>query len=195
MARAFPEFENDLANLPLDVAVSERDDTDYQFNGAMLVFNKCKNQAGFTPKTPNETAKAIVGHVDLDQISWLVKSVQVVPNMFYINVILSPDFLSSAICETGKILPGKARLRPPLVAQRERVLVDFSSPNIAKVGLFFVFFVYFFKSSFCNNNLCWCWGGVGNARWTSSLHHHRRHSGALNGVSWSRGYFFVPRVR
>jgi len=128
--RAFGEFQAELQSLPLDAVVSERDECDYQFNGAMAVFNKLKGRPGFACKTPQETAEALARQVDVDAIGWLVQSVAVVPKMFYINVVLSPKAIAAVIGETAACAPGA--VRPPLVSPLERVLVDFSSPNIAK---------------------------------------------------------------
>jgi hypothetical protein len=130
--RAFPAlFDDVLATLPLDVVVSEREEADYQFNAAMLVYSKLKSNPAFACKTPNETAKAICSALDMDSIAWLTSKVTVVPNMFYVNVNLNSALVAKSVMDAAA--PAGRRLRAPWTDEsRERVLVDFSSPNIAK---------------------------------------------------------------
>lgn len=73
--------------------------------------------------SPAEVAKKIVGHIPCCA---LIDKVEVVPAGF-INIWLKKEFCQQIV--TRKIVTGVV---PPPVEKRLRVIVDFSSPNIAK---------------------------------------------------------------
>jgi len=93
---------------------------DYQFNSSMGIAQKLKG-LGQSLK-PQEVAAAIIKFIPTSSI--ILKCEIAGPG--YINVFLSKAYVNSAI---SSIL--KNGIQPP-VCDKKRVIVDFSSPNIAK---------------------------------------------------------------
>jgi arginyl-tRNA synthetase len=132
---AFPTFTNELERMSQinEVVISDRDETDYQFNAAMIVFSKLKGRPGFDMRTPNETATKIVNYLPpMSELSWLTNSIQVVKNMFYINIVISPQFLNDRVSLYANINVLEGQHIPPPLLPTYRAIIDFSSPNIAK---------------------------------------------------------------
>ena len=96
---------------------SDRPGVDYQANAAMALAKK----AG---RNPRELADAIVGAAELDD---LVEAVEVAGPGF-INLTLRLDYLASEVETTA----ADERLSVPSAAAPETVVVDYSSPNVAR---------------------------------------------------------------
>ncbi|CAM9949316.1 unnamed protein product, partial [Hapterophycus canaliculatus] len=94
---------------------------DFQCNAAMSLFKALKGSAG-APSSPQAAASAIVAVLPANP---LVDTTSVSPQG-YINIRLCPAFINHGISKLIKNGPA-----PPEV-KKARVLVDFSSPNIAK---------------------------------------------------------------
>ncbi|CAG0922635.1 unnamed protein product, partial [Notodromas monacha] len=118
--KAFPE----LSNFPVAVhPASKPQFGDYQFNSA-LGMAKALSEKG-VKKNPREIAVAVVNNVAVKEKSELIESLEIAGPGF-VNIRLK----SSYVCDLVRdiLLLG---VRPPKV-KRQRVVVDFSSPNIAK---------------------------------------------------------------
>ncbi|XP_023931228.1 arginine--tRNA ligase, cytoplasmic isoform X2 [Lingula anatina] len=112
----------DLANPPLVVTVSTNEKFgDYQCNSAMGIAQILKSQG--QKASPRDIAQAIVGKLPENE---LIDKTEIAGPGF-INVHLKKDFISVQLRD----LLGKG-VRPPVIAAKKRVVVDFSSPNIAK---------------------------------------------------------------
>ncbi len=90
---------------------------DYQANVAMSLAKKLS-------KNPREVAEAIVQHLDLGPVG---ESAQIAGPGF-INVRLSPAYLA----EAATALVNDARVGVGQAANPKRVVIDYSSPNVAK---------------------------------------------------------------
>ncbi len=105
------------ADSPALVAVSTRPEADYQANGVMAAAKKVKTN-------PRQLAEQVVAQLDLSD---LAESVTVAGPGF-INVVLSADFLAG---RAGTML-ADAQLDAAQTPQPKTVVVDYSSPNLAK---------------------------------------------------------------
>jgi arginyl-tRNA synthetase len=113
--KAFPELSADERTVHVTVATQEKFGH-YQCNSAMKI-------AKVLGKPPREIAEAIVQKLEAGVFS----SIEIAGPGF-INLKLDPHFLS----ERATQMVFDPRLGIPLPARRERVIVEFSSPNIAK---------------------------------------------------------------
>lgn len=97
---------------------------DFQCNNAMSLAKELKSIASAEPlpRSPKEVAEKIVSHLESNS---LVSSTSIAPNGF-INIVLTESTLIHTIASIVK-----GGVKPPRLEHR-RVLVDFSSPNIAK---------------------------------------------------------------
>lgn len=115
---AFP----DLVDLPpVNVVLNTRGFGDYQFNGAMGLSKQLKTVG--KSLNPREVAENIVQNIPENPI---IEKTEIAGPGF-VNINLS----HSAIREQLAVLVTRG-VRPPSGVQRKRVVVDFSSPNIAK---------------------------------------------------------------
>eukprot|EP00882_Tetradesmus_deserticola_P027202 GHRQ01030078.1.p1 GENE.GHRQ01030078.1~~GHRQ01030078.1.p1 ORF type:complete len:311 (+),score=115.92 GHRQ01030078.1:234-1166(+) len=96
---------------------------DYQCNNAMGLFGRLKGKEG-APKNPREVATAIVS--SLPDNSTIANTSLAGPG--FINCKVSSEYLAARI--NALMQQGVASLAPPL--RYSRVVVDFSSPNVAK---------------------------------------------------------------
>jgi arginyl-tRNA synthetase len=96
---------------------SDRPGVDYQANAAMAL----AKQAG---RNPRELAEAIVAEADLADV---VETVEVAGPGF-INLTLRNDYLASEVETTA----ADERLSVPTASNPETVVIDYSSPNLAK---------------------------------------------------------------
>jgi arginyl-tRNA synthetase len=112
IARAFgPEHEH------FDPALRRSDRADYQANVALAL---CKVVGG----RPRDVASAIVQHLD---VAHMVQHVEIAGPGF-INLTLDANFLSESVSR----LVRDARLGVSPAPVRETVVIDYSSPNVAK---------------------------------------------------------------
>ncbi|XP_066257384.1 arginine--tRNA ligase, cytoplasmic [Euwallacea similis] len=113
----------DITNPPIDIALSGTNLKfgDYQCNSAMPLANLYK-QLGIKV-APREICSKIIENVPSNV---LIAKLEVAGPGF-INIFLSKDYVLRAL--SSVFLKG---VKPPLLQQKLKVLVDFSSPNIAK---------------------------------------------------------------
>jgi arginyl-tRNA synthetase len=100
-----------------DPAIHRSAHADYQADVAMALARKLK-------RSPRDVASAIVEKLPADDLIAAVA----VSGPGFINITLRPEFLAGALAR----MMGDARLGVPLVAAPETVVVDYSSPNVAK---------------------------------------------------------------
>jgi arginyl-tRNA synthetase len=96
---------------------STRPGVDFQANGAMALAKKLG-------RTPGEIAQSVVSAVDLDGICTLVETT---PQGF-VNLGLDDNFLASCLQDQAR----DPRRGVAVSTQRSTVVVDYSSPNVAK---------------------------------------------------------------
>ncbi|XP_005113293.2 arginine--tRNA ligase, cytoplasmic [Aplysia californica] len=113
---AFPELPN-----PVVLVVPSAKFADYQCNSAMSISQQRSAVTG-TKSNPREVAQLILDH--LPETKFFEKVEIAGPG--FINIWLDKDFVSSEV--TFLLTHG---VTPPNV-QKKRVVIDFSSPNIAK---------------------------------------------------------------
>lgn len=99
---------------------------DYQCNNAMPLFATFKGKEDAPFKNPREIATAIL---DALPESPLISETSIAGPGF-INARVSTEWLSKEL--QGLLRNGSSSWAPPLPQGREKVIVDFSSPNIAK---------------------------------------------------------------
>lgn len=90
---------------------------DYQADVAMALARKLK-------RSPRDVATALVAHLPADEVIAKVE----VSGPGFINVTLQPAFLNRVVNE----MAGDPRLGVAVVSSPETVVVDYSSPNVAK---------------------------------------------------------------
>ncbi|MBF7072455.1 arginine--tRNA ligase [Glaciecola sp. MH2013] len=89
---------------------------EYQFNGAMALAKRLKQK-------PRDIAQQILEHVSLDDVAEKLE----IAGPGFINIYLKNDWLS-AWCESA-LSDAKLTVSPH---KRQRIVVDYSSPNLAK---------------------------------------------------------------
>ena len=94
---------------------------DYQFNGAMEISKLLK--ATGKSLNPREVAAAIVASVPDNQLIIKLE----LAGAFFINIRLNVEFLGQQLQ-----LLVTSGARPPVGVRRSKIVIDFSSPNIAK---------------------------------------------------------------
>lgn len=121
---AFPNIGKDV---PCPVTISAKQ-ADYQFNGAMVIAGILKGQG--VKIAPRDVATKIVGQVPTNDV---IDKLDVAGPGF-VNIFISKKFIEEQMLNL--LLHG---VRPPPTSHleginknRQRVIVDFSSPNIAK---------------------------------------------------------------
>ena len=128
MQKAFP----DLPEAPCPIADSKVKNADYQFNGAMAISGLLK--ASGVKMIPREVATSIVKYIKLskDSKDSIIQSVEIAGPGF-VNIIVDQNYVCNQVLSLLK-----NDIRPPgnMISQnknkKQRVVVDFSSPNIAK---------------------------------------------------------------
>lgn len=118
--KAFP----DLVTKDVLIAVMQSSQPQfghYQCNSPMKL-------AKVLQKSPRQVAEGIINHLDLSvHPDSPIESVDIAGPGF-INIKIKPDFLSKVIQKTLKIGP----IGLPKTTKPQRVVIDFSSPNVAK---------------------------------------------------------------
>ncbi|XP_059846519.1 arginine--tRNA ligase, cytoplasmic isoform X2 [Hypanus sabinus] len=111
-----------LENPPLAVTPSQSSKFgDYQCNSAMAISQLLKAKG--EKSNPREIAQKIVDNIPKNEI---IESIDIAGPGF-INVNLKREFVSKLL--TDLLVNG---VQPPIVGPKKKVVVDFSSPNIAK---------------------------------------------------------------
>uniref|UniRef100_UPI00398EE9EA arginine--tRNA ligase, cytoplasmic isoform X1 n=1 Tax=Pristiophorus japonicus TaxID=55135 RepID=UPI00398EE9EA len=114
----YPHFEN----LPLAVTPSQHPKFgDYQCNSAMAISQLLKAKG--EKINPKEIAQKIINNIPKNDI---IEKVEIAGPGF-VNVDLKKEFVSKLL--TDLLVNG---VQPPPVGPKKKVVVDFSSPNIAK---------------------------------------------------------------
>ena len=126
MERAFPDAAAQAreAGRPLDpqlAPASKPEFGDFQANGALPLAKPLK-------QAPRQIASAIVEHLQADPSFTALCLEPVIAGPGFINLTLRPERLTAEVAERL----GDPRLGVPSVQDSAPVVVDFSSPNIAK---------------------------------------------------------------
>jgi arginyl-tRNA synthetase len=100
-----------------DPVLRPSDRADFQANGALPLGKQLS-------RSPREVAEQVVGAADLDGVCSQVG----VSGPGFINLTLSDDFIASQAAEVS----ADPRLGVPTTAAPQTVLIDYSSPNVAK---------------------------------------------------------------
>ncbi|SCA62765.1 Arginine--tRNA ligase [Chlamydiales bacterium SCGC AG-110-M15] len=123
LLKAFPEDNWDDNPPKIEVTQSTQDKFGhYQFNSAMSLAKQLKNP-------PRAIAEKIVAQVDTqaENKQSYIESLEIAGPGF-VNITLNQDYLSQS---TQEIL-NDAHLGIPLPTKKQRIVIDFSSPNVAK---------------------------------------------------------------
>ncbi|KAL6744770.1 tRNA synthetases class I (R)-domain-containing protein [Haematococcus lacustris] len=120
LAAAFPALEGEE---PLMAACNQPKNGDYQCNNAMSLFGKLKGKPG-APKAPRDVATALLAALPANDMI----SETSLAGPGFINLRLARPFVAANV--SAIITQGTRRLAPDLSSLR--VVVDFSSPNVAK---------------------------------------------------------------
>ena len=112
---AFPDISEDELHIQVTVATQESFGH-YQCNSAMKLAKRAK-------KGPREIAQAIAEHIP----TGIFESIEIAGPGF-INLTLNKEFLSKRV----DLIVRDPRLGIPVPIKKQRIVVEFSSPNIAK---------------------------------------------------------------
>ena len=117
--KAFPELLTEKTPLPIEVTQSTQEKFGhYQFNSAMKLTKSLK-------LPPRKIAEEIIAALDMHD--GMIAALEIAGPGF-INITLSPSFLS---CETDFLLRD-SHFGIDLPKEPQRIIIDFSSPNVAK---------------------------------------------------------------
>ncbi len=108
-------FGSDAAGVEAMVRRSER--ADYQADLAMGLAKTLK-------RAPRQVAEAVVAKLDLEGICEKVE----IAGPGFINLTLAPEFLAKEVSALARDL----RLGVPVAEHRDKVVIDYSAPNVAK---------------------------------------------------------------
>ena len=117
LQQAYSELSDEVVN-PMVAATAKPEFGDYQCNAAMVLAKRLKLK-------PREVAETLVSNL---QIKDVVGKMEIAGPGF-INFHLSDDYLRNRLTAMSK---DSARLGIPKASSPQRIIVDFSSPNIAK---------------------------------------------------------------
>lgn len=174
LSTAFPSVDEQ----PLVAPCNNPTHGDYQCNNSMSLFGKLKGKEG-APKNPREVATAILG--SLPPNSTIADTSLAGPG--FINVKVNNDYLATRLRQM--LAKGVSVMAPTL--RYKRVVVDFSSPNVAKE-----MHVGHLRSTIIGDTIC-RWVGVegGDAWWAGArVPPHPSHtytSASLTRTHISRG--------
>lgn len=116
---AYPSLSSS-EELPIDITQAVQEQFGhYQCNTAMKLTKQLK-------QNPRQIAEAIVNHLSSDAKSIMVK--QEIAGPGFINITLNPQFLTAYV--EAMVSDPHLGIDPPV--KRERIVIDFSSPNTAK---------------------------------------------------------------
>ncbi|HEY6737528.1 MAG TPA: arginine--tRNA ligase [Actinopolymorphaceae bacterium] len=107
----------DGSNRAVDPVVRRSDHADYQANGALGLAKRLR-------RNPREVAAEVLERADL---SGLVEKAEIAGPGF-INLTLSDQALGTVVAQ----MSADARLAVPLAEEPDRVVIDYSAPNVAK---------------------------------------------------------------
>ncbi|GBF91032.1 hypothetical protein Rsub_03887 [Raphidocelis subcapitata] len=110
---------------PMVAACNNSANGDYQCNNAMPLFGRLKGKEG-APKAPRDVATAILAALPENGV--LASTSLAGPG--FINIRVAGDYVATRI--NNMLQNGMGVWAPPLPGPYKRVIVDFSSPNVAK---------------------------------------------------------------
>jgi len=116
--RAFPILPRPIASIkPSNFA-------DYQFNSSMMIVKTLKDEC-FTKVTPNEVSTKILQHLSPCE---LILPIEIKPNAPpFINITLNKEYIERKIID---LIKNGIQIKP--IDSRNRIIIDMSSPNVAK---------------------------------------------------------------
>ena len=117
LTRAYSELDGEKVD-PMVAATAKPEFGDYQCNAAMVLAKRLRCK-------PRELAETLVNNLEVQDV---VEKIEVAGPGF-INFHLSEEYVSHRIMRMSR---DSERLGIPRTASPQRVIVDFSSPNIAK---------------------------------------------------------------
>lgn len=120
LSTAFPAVAEEQ---PIVAPCNNAQHGDYQCNNAMSLFGKLKGKEG-APKNPREVATAIVSGLPQNHVIGDTS----LAGPGFINVKVTQDYLAGRL--NKMLAQGVGTMAPKL--RYKRVVVDFSSPNVAK---------------------------------------------------------------
>lgn len=123
MVAAFPQLSEQKASLPVEVVQSTQEKFGhYQCNSAMKLTKLLQ-------QNPRQIAESLVKHLDITtpQGDVMVASLDIAGPGF-INVTLTPQYIAKA----ANAVLQEPHLGIELPEKKQRIVVDFSSPNVAK---------------------------------------------------------------
>ena len=131
-ALAIQQVFPDIPDPPCPISISTQKNADYQFNGAMAISGILKGNGIKT--NPRDVANQIVEKIRLskDHEDSIINVLQIAGPGF-VNILIEKSFVRGQVLS---IL--RDGIRPPANMfkksnfDKERVIIDFSSPNIAK---------------------------------------------------------------
>lgn len=115
--QAFPELTDSTLLLPIVTQSTQEKYGHYQYNNAMKLAKLLK-------QAPIKIAEQIVAAIDSGEMIAKVE----IAGAGFINVFLNPTFVSKKV----DILLRDPHLGIEAPSQRQRIIIDFSSPNVAK---------------------------------------------------------------
>ena len=138
ISKAFPDIP--LSNLNIEKLVSTCNNAkhgDYQCIAAMQLFKPIKSSGNYPDlKSPQQVAQSIISKIPLDDNKVNPICIDLIVNgPGFIICKISPQYLKSHVNNLLKISSDDAGTygpKPPICIKKEKVVVDFSSPNIAK---------------------------------------------------------------
>mmetsp|Transcript_9396 Transcript_9396/g.15844 ORF Transcript_9396/g.15844 Transcript_9396/m.15844 type:complete len:171 (+) Transcript_9396:2-514(+) len=142
--KAIPELKE-----VIQIAAQKGEACDYNTPSAMQIFNKHKKNGSYGFPTCKEMAEAIVENIPKEALEDTIESVEISKigkgpdekSGFFLNILLKEQFIHgriSQITQSHKVAiedsssTKAAKEEESKDEKRFRVLVDFSSPNIAK---------------------------------------------------------------
>ena len=121
-AKAFPGVDSKV-----DVTVTDKAGADYQNNSSLALFGKLKGMGALPNgvKSAKDIAQMLADHMQQCDVSKSIMKLEVAGPGF-INIFLDPLWVSARVQSIviNDVLP------PPV--EKKKVVVDFSSPNVAK---------------------------------------------------------------
>ena len=134
------EFSPSILIKDLDISASHC--ADFQYKGIIRVFQKLKQLLKITPTLCKVASDIIDFVLDVDRINNINKSYVVIDKMIlsenHINIVLNNTFIHNTVIKYGVHLMKNGPIpynlfgHPILKTSERKIIVDYSSPNIAK---------------------------------------------------------------
>ena len=122
MLTAFPQLIEQKASLPVEIEQSTQEKFGhYQCNSAMKL-------SKILQQNPRQIAEALIKHVDTNYDEKIMISRLEIAGPGFINITLAPQYIAKA----AQAVLHEPHLGIELPEKKQRIVVDFSSPNVAK---------------------------------------------------------------